>query len=97
MNREQANAALAKLREMRSGADQRRLAAIAAARRLIPMLVQEADRYRDWTALDDLSRGYGRTPRGVMARKGGMILREIGVLKAKGRADEPVWMQIRLA
>lgn len=99
MTREQANAALAKLRDMRSGADGRQRAVLSAARRLIVKLRRHADLYRDWSPLDSLSAyGGGRTvPQGVMARKAGMVLRDIGVLKTKGRADKPVWMQVRLA
>lgn len=97
MTREQANAALAKIRKMRESADAKRKTTLSAARRLVPVLFRHPDLYRDWVPLDDLSRRFHRnTPRGVMARRAGMVLREIGALKTKGRADKPVWTLVKL-
>lgn len=97
MTRDQANAALARLREMREDADARRRAELSAARRLVLKLFRSSHLFRDWSPLDSLA-AYGGVgyPQGLMARKAGMILREIGALKTRGRTDKPVWMQVRL-
>jgi hypothetical protein len=97
MTRDQANAALAKLRALRDDADAKRVEAINAARRVIPMLVRRGDLFREWTALDMLAAPWGTGPRGHMARKAGLILREIGVLQSKGSKDRPAFMLIRLS